>query len=169
MEVTALARILLPLLAAVDGLTDLTTKKQRDFLAGWGATMQDKGAWGEDMGNVVYAAAWGLIVALCNGGRRCCNITGFGSSAQMIETLMGIMYWARAGVGTLGEFRRECEMRKMGHLSVWEPTYSFLRKEARGADTLLEWYPILNEYLCLWGGPVLRENGGEALGALEAC
>ena len=130
---------------------EVTTSRQRDFLAAWGATMQNKGDWGDDAGNVVYAAGWGLLVALNNGKSQCCNITSLASSAQMMETLMGIMYWARAGLGTLEEFRAACVARKMGQTEVWDSTYLFLKKEARGAETLLGWYGGLDEYLCWWG------------------
>ena len=151
LQVTVLARILQPLLKAVDGLRGLTQARQRDFLAAWGATMQAKGDWGEDQGNVVYAAGWGLLVALNNGKAQCCNITSRASGAQMMETLMGIMYWARVGLGTLEEFRAECLTRQMGQKEVWNSTYRFLKKEALGAETLLGWYGGVDEYLRWWG------------------
>ena len=163
MQVTAMARVLQPLLIAVDGLMEVTKKRQRDFLAAWGATEQDKGDWGDDVGNVVYASCWGLLVSLCNGGCQCCNITGFASSAQMMETLMGIAYWARAGVGTLEDFRRECVARQMAYKDVWDSTFSFLKKEACGVRAILGWYPMINEYAAWWGDLFMGKVVGKLL------
>ena len=150
-QVTVLARVLQPLLAAADGLRKIARKRQQDLLAAWGATLQSDGDWGEDQGNVVYAAAWGLLVALNNGVAQCCNITNTTNSGQVLEMLMGVMYWARRGLGTLEEFRAACVSRKMGQMEVWDSTYHLLRRERRAAATLLGWYDGVDEYLRLWG------------------
>ena len=100
---------------------------------------------------MVYAAAWGLLVALNNGAAKCCNLTSVATGAQMIETLLGVMYWARMGVGALQEFRAECVRREMGQMEVWDSTYWLLRREAKAAATLLDWHGGLEEYLRWWG------------------
>ena len=151
LQVTALARVLQPLLAAADGLKNIARKRQQDFLAAWGATLQSGGEWGEDQGNVAYAAAWGLLVALNNGAAQCCNITSTANSGQTLEMLMGVMYWARRGLGTLDDFRAACVSRELGQVEVWESTYNLLRREKRASSTLLGWYDGVDEYLRLWG------------------
>ena len=135
-QVTVLARVLQPLLAAADGLRKIARKRQQDHLAAWGATEQSDGKWGWDQGNVVYAAAWGLLVALNNGAAQCCNITNTTNSGQVLEMLMEVMYWARCGLGTLEEFRAACASREMGQMEVWDSTYQLLRRERRAAATL---------------------------------
>ena len=89
-QVTALARVLQLLLTAVDGLMELTTHRQRDFLAAWGAADQRGGEWGKDLGNVSYGAGWQLMVSLNNEKCLCCKITSLETSAQMMDALMGI-------------------------------------------------------------------------------
>ena len=126
-------------------------------------SMSTSGEWGDDVGNVVYASGWGLMVSLNNGKCQCCNITALGTSAQMMETLMGIAYWGRAGVKTCEDFRRECVARQMAYGEVWDATYFFLKKEAQGVSAILGWYPMINEYVGWWGDLFLGKVVGKLL------
>ena len=107
------------------------TRKQRNFLAAWGAMGQRNGAWGFDIGNVTYATVWHhlLLDEDVDRWRRCRSVTSPIRSGNMIELAVGVMYLDEQNLQTFEEFQELARRHRIhSNRKVFRSTYTLLGK-----------------------------------------
>ena len=136
-------------------IMEKATRKQRNFLAAWGAMGQRNGAWGFDIGNVTYATVWHHLLADNDVvfWRRCRSVTLLIRSGNMIELAFGVMYLDERNLQTFEEFE-ELAMRHTMHSyrNVFRSTYTLLGKYRHYWCEVKLYRDALERYVRGWHG-----------------
>jgi hypothetical protein len=147
-----LAQDLRGIVPFIDEIYLNTSRRQRIFLASFGAIGQGDGDWGIDMTNVVYSTAWHYL--LTETGRKLWlrGVASLNSSGNIIEMMFGLMYLSdKMPQMTCEAFLQLCEERQFAHFQdIWIPTYKFLLRQPVDLATLSNWRFILLDFVLAW-------------------
>ena len=131
------------------------TRKQRNFLAAWGAMGQRNGAWGFDIGNVTYATVWHHLLSDNDVDlwRRCRSVTSLVTSGNMIELAFGVMFLDERNLQTFEEFEELARRHKMDYdRSRLHSTYTLLRQYGHYWHEVKLYRDALESYVRGWHG-----------------
>ena len=131
----------------------VSTRKQRNHLALWGAMGQKTGAWGFDIGNVTYATVWHHLLSDndVNFWRRCRSVTSLVLSGNMIELAFGVMYLDERNLQTFEEFEELARRHEMDYnRTVLRSTYLLLSKHRHYWCEVKLYRDALERYVWGW-------------------